>query len=307
MIGVIAYINVRGIKTVGKVATLLETLIFLPVAAMCVMSVRMWHHNPFVPLVPPHQPVFQVFGVGLALGLWLYSGYEQLSTVAEEVEEPQKSYPRALAWVAPLSMATYFVPTACALAALGSWRDWHTRYFSDAAQLIGGPWLGYAMTMAAAITFMSILNSTVLSSTRMPFAMAEDGYLSPFLTRRHPKFGTPWVAILISAAIYSVFAWNTLTQLISVYIWLRIATSVLTVLSAWQLRRKQPDLERAFRIPWGSKGLAYAVIAPLIMSGVALIASDKFGLGSGHSCCSWDLWPISFSEDVYRRDPMCFS
>ena len=237
MIGVIAYINVRGIKTVGKVATLLETLIFLPVAAMCVMSVRMWHHNPFVPLVPPHQPVFQVFGVGLALGLWLYSGYEQLSTVAEEVEEPQKNYPRALAWVVPLSMATYFVPTACALAALGNWQDWHTRYFSDAAQLIGGPWLGFAMTMAAAITFISILNSTVLSSTRMPFAMAEDGYLSPFLTRLHPRFGTPWVAILISAAIYSVFAWNTLTQLISVYIWLRIATSVLTVLSAWQLRR----------------------------------------------------------------------
>jgi len=281
MIGIIAYVNVRGIKTVGKVATLLETLIFLPVAAMCMMSVRMWHHNPFVPLVPPHQPVFQVFGVGLALGLWLYSGYEQLSTVAEEVEEPQKSYPRALAWVVPLSMATYFVPTACALAALGNWQDWHTRYFSDAAQLIGGPWLGFAMTMAAAITFISILNSTVLSSTRMPFAMAEDGYLSPFLTRLHPKFGTPWMAILISAAIYSVFAWNTLTQLISVYIWLRIATSVLTVLSAWQLRRKRPDLERAFRIPWGSKGLAYAVIAPLIMSGVALIASDKFGLRYG--------------------------
>ena len=281
MIGVIACINVRGIKTVGKVATLLETLIFLPVAAMCVMSVRMWHHNPFVPLVPPHQPVFQVFGVGLALGLWLYSGYEQLSTVAEEVEEPQKNYPRALAWVVPLSMATYFVPTACALAALGNWQDWHTRYFSDAAQLIGGPWLGFAMTMAAAITFISILNSTVLSSTRMPFAMAEDGYLSPFLTRLHPRFGTPWVAILISAAIYAVFAWNTLTQLISVYIWLRIATSVLTVLSAWQLRRKRPDLERAFRIPWGSKGLAYAVIAPLVMSGVALIASDKFGLRYG--------------------------
>jgi amino acid transporter len=281
MIGVISYVNVRGIKTVGKVATLLETLIFLPVAAMCVMSVRMWHHNPFVPLVPPHKPVFQVFGLGLALGLWLYSGYEQLSTVAQEVEEPQKNYPRALAWVVPLSMATYFVPTACALAALGNWQDWHTRYFSDAAQLIGGPWLGFAMTLAAAITFISILNSTVLSSTRMPFAMAEDGYLSSFLTRLHPRFGTPWLAILISAAIYSLLAWNSLTQLISVYIWLRIATSVMTVLSAWQLRRKRPDLERAFRIPWGRKGLGYAVLAPLTMSGVALIASDRFGLKYG--------------------------
>lgn len=280
-VAVIAYVNVRGIKMVGRVATVLETLVLFPVAAMCLMSVRLWHHNPFIPLMPPHKPVFQVFGVGLALGLWLYSGYEQLSTVAEEVEEPQRNYPRALAWVVPLSIATYFVPTACALAALGNWQEWHTRYFSDAAQLIGGPGLGFAMTMAAAITNLSILNSTVLTSTRMPFAMAEDGYMSPALTRRHPKFGTPWLAILISAAIYCLLAWNSLTQLISVYIWLRIATSLLTVLSAWQLRRKRPDLERVFRIPWGEKGLAYAVVAPLVMSGVALLASDRFALQWG--------------------------
>src|SRR5205814_9149696 len=86
---------------------------------------------------------------------------------------------------------------------------------------------------------------------------------------------------LLSAAMYCLVAWHSLSQLISVYIWLRIATSVLTVLSAWQLRRKRPDLQRTFRIPWGKKGLAYAVIAPLMMSGVAMIASDKFALKWG--------------------------
>jgi len=281
LVAFIAYVNVRGISAVGKVATVLETLIFIPVAAMCIMSVRLWRHNPFVPLIPPHKPMFQVFGVGLALGLWLYAGYEQVSSVAEEVENPQQSYPRALAWVVPLSMATYFLPTACALAALGNWQQWHTGYFSDAAQLIGGPWLSLAMTLAAAVTNISLLNSTVLTSTRMPFAMAEDGYLSPLLTRVHSRFGTPAVAILLSCGIYCLLAWKTLTQLISVYIWLRIATSVLTALSAWQLRRKQPSLERAFRIPWGNRGLAYAVIAPLLMSAVALVASDRFALKWG--------------------------
>jgi len=281
LIAAITYINVRGINLVGKVATVLEILILLPLAVMCVISVRMWDHNPFFPLVPPHRPVFEVFGVGLALGLWLYSGYEQLSAVADEVENPQGNYPRALAWVVPLSMATYFVPTACALAALGDWQQWHTGHFSRAAQLIGGPWLGLAITLAAAITNVSILNSTMLSTTRMPFAMAEDGYLSPILARIHPKYRTPWLAILVSAAIYCSLAWKSLTQLISVYMWLRIATSVLTVLSAWRLRQKRPDLERAFRIPWGDKGLAYAVIAPLLMSGVAMIASDEFALKWG--------------------------
>ena len=234
--------NVRGIGMVGQVATVLEIAILLPVAAMCLMSVRMWHHNPFVPLIPPHKPMFQVFGVGLALGIWLYSGYEQLSTVAEEVEDPQRTYPRALAWVVPLSIATYFVPAACALAALGNWQEWNTGYFSEAARLIGGPGLGFAITIAAAITSIALLNSTVLTTTRMPFAMAEDGYLSNFLTRRHPVFGTPWLAILLSAALYCSVAWVSFTQLIAVYAWLRIATSILTVLSAWQLRRTQPDM-----------------------------------------------------------------
>ena len=278
LIAMIAFVNVRGIDLVGKVATALTFVILLPIAAMCVLSVPMWHYNPFLPVVPPHRPLFQVFGIGLALGLWLYSGYEQLSTVAEEVEDARKNYARALAWVVPLSIATYFIPTACALAALGDWQKWHTRYFSDAAQLIGGSWLGLAMTLAAIVMQISILNGTVVASTRMPFAMAEDGYLPPFLTRIHPKFGTPWLAILLSSAIYALLAWKSLTQLISVYMWLRIATSLLTVLAAWQLRKKRPDLERQFRVPGGRTGLAYAVIAPILMSGVALIASDKFAL-----------------------------
>jgi amino acid transporter len=266
---------------VGRVATVLEIAILLPVAAMCLMSVRMWHHNPFVPMVPPRTPMFQVFGVGLALGIWLYSGYEQLSTVAEEVEEPQRNYPRALAWVIPLSIATYFVPAACGLAALGNWPEWNTGYFTDAARMIGGPVLALAITVAAAITSIALLNSTVLTTTRMPFAMAEDGYLSPILTRRHQVFGTPWIAIVVSAAIYCALAWASFTQLIAVYAWLRIATSVLTVLSAWRLRRTRPEMWREFRIPWGRVGLTYAVAAPIVMSAVALLASDRFGLTWG--------------------------
>jgi amino acid transporter len=280
-VALIAYLNIRGIRLVGNIATVLELSILAVIAVMCVLSVRMWHLNPFVPLIPPHKPVFQVFGVGFALGLWLYAGYEQVSSVAEEVENPQRNYPRALAWVVPMSMATYFLPTFCSLAALGHWERWHDGYFADAARLIGGPWLGLAMTLAGAAMSLSILNAMVLSTTRMPFAMAEDGYLSSALARTHSKFGTPWLAILLSAAIYCLVAWHTLSQLISVYIWLRIATSVMTVLSAWQLRRKRPELPRSFRIPWGHKGLLYAVIAPLVMSGIAMIASDKFALRWG--------------------------
>jgi amino acid transporter len=281
LVATIAYINVRGIHMVGVVAAALEIFILLPVAALCAIAATKWHYNPFSPLIPPHVPPFQVFGVGLALGLWLYSGYEQLSTVAEEVDNPQRSYPLALALVVPLSIATYFFPTMLSLAALGNWQQWHTHYFSDAAQLIGGHWLGFWMTLAAMVTNISILNATVLTSTRMPFAMAEDGYLPPLLTRKHPRYATPWIAILVSSVIYGLLAVETLTQLISVYMWLRIATTIMTVLAASRLRRSQPDLPRPFRIPWGRAGLLYVVGAPLVMSGVAALGSDRFALHWG--------------------------
>src|SRR5205814_8512481 len=153
--------------------------------------------------VPPHVPPFQVFGAGLALGLWLYSCYEQVSNVAEEVESPQRSYPRALAIVVPLSMATYFLPTMFSLAALGDWQRWHTGYFSGAAALIGGPRLGFAMSIAAMITNLSLLNATVLTSTRMPSTLAEDGYLQSAFRAGHPAYGTPWIAITVSSIIFA--------------------------------------------------------------------------------------------------------
>jgi len=288
----IAWINVRGIQMVGVVSTVLSIFVLLVVAALCIIAAIKWQHNPFLPMVPPYVPPFQVFGVGLALGLWLYSGYEQVSSVAEEVENPQRNYPIALAIVVPLSVATYFLPTMFSLAALGDWQKWHTGYFSDAALLIGGRWLGFAMTIAALITNLSLLNATVLTSTRMPSTMAEDGYLPAAFSARHPRYGTPWIAIIVSSIICALLAQKTMVQLLTVYVWLRIGVTVLTVLSSWQLRATQPDLARPFRIPWGRAGMLYVIFAPLAMSVVALAGSDPFAR-------KWGPVPLVLGPVVY--------
>jgi amino acid transporter len=296
LISLLAYINIRGIRMVGMVATILEFSVLLPVLVLCGIAAAKWHHNPFHPVIPPHVPPFQVFGVGLALGLWLYSGYEQCSSVAEEIENPQRSYPLALAIVVPLSIATYFLPTLFSLAALGNWQEWNTAYLSTAARLIGGGWLGFLMTVAAMLCNISLLNATILTSTRMPSSMSEDGYLPPLFAAKHPKFGTPWIAILISSAIYALLAFHTIAQLLTVYVWLRILVTLLTVLAAWRMRRLQPEMKRPFRIPWGRAGLAYVIIAPILMSGVALIGSDKFAL-------KWGPVPVALGIGAYFLFP----
>ncbi len=292
LIAVITWVNILGIQMVGKFATALELFMFIPVVAMVVLGLSHWQHNPFVPLVPPHQAFSKVFGVGLALGIWLYSGYEQLSSVAEDVENPQRTYPRALAMVIPLSIATYFLPPFAALAALGNWQQWHDGYFSTAALLIGGAWLGHLMTVGAMVGNVALLNSTMLTATPMPFTLAEDGYLPKFLTQRHPRYGTRWIAILISAAIYASLALNSLGELISIYVWLRAATTVMTVLSAWGLRRKRPDLPRGFIIPGGNLGLLYVVAMPIAMTYVVLRYSDPVAL-------RWGPWALGAGPVVY--------
>ena len=300
LISFLAYINVRGIQMVGAVATILGFSVLIPVFLLCGIAATKWHFNPFQPMIPPHVPPYQIFGVGLALGLWLYSGYEQCSSVAEEIENPQRSYPRALAIVLPLSITTYFLPMLFSLAALGNWQEWQTAYLSVAARLIGSNWLGFLMTIAAMLCNMSLLNATVLTSTRMPSSMSEDGYLSPLFAAKHPQFGTPWIAILISSAIYALLAFHTMAHLLTVYVWLRILVTVLTVLAAWRLRRLRPQLHRPFRIPGRTMGLAYVVIAPIVMGVVALIGSDKFAL-------KWGPLPVALGVVAYFVLPKCNS
>ena len=307
LIAVITYVNVRGIQMVGRVSTLLEIFVLLPILLLSIAGLTQWKHNPFVPFVPPNRPSFQVFGVGLALGVWLYSGYEQLSTVAEEVENPRRTFPRALAFVVPLSIATYFLPTLSSLAALDNWQAWHSDYFGIAARAIGGPTLGAWVALAAMVANVALLNSTVLASTRMPFAMAEDGFLPKPLTRLHTRFGTPAISIVTSGIIYATLAVFSLTQLIAVYAWLRVATSVMTVLSAGKLRQSRPDMPRPFLIPGGRRGLLYAVIAPVLLAIVATVGSvgdsvqrnDRLVLFSGPGVIL--LGPIAYLAYARRR------
>ena len=95
------------------------------------------------------------------------------------------------------------------------------------------------------------------------------------------RYSTPWLAIVVSAVIYALLAWQSLGRLISIYIWLRSATTVLTVLSAWKLRRSQPDLPRSFVVPGGKAGLFYVVGAPILMGLVALLGGDRLATIGG--------------------------
>src|SRR6266849_10629343 len=171
-IALVGLLNFLGIRLVGMVTLLLLLLQMAPVAVFTYFGFTHARFNPFHPLMPPDHPWREVYGVGLALGLWIYSGYEQLSTVIEEVEDPARNFPRGLAIVVPLAVISFFLPVAAALTAAGNWQKWQTGYMVTAARSVGGPWLQLAMFGAAAICAFILLDSTILSVTRIPFTMS---------------------------------------------------------------------------------------------------------------------------------------
>jgi amino acid transporter len=270
----LAYANIRGIRIAGWLAVALQVAVLIPVAWLCVAALFQWQHNPLVPFVPPDRPWVSVFGAGLALIMWNYAGYEQLTSVAEEVREPERNYVRALAWTTPLAVLTYILPMALALAALGNWSEWKTGYIVTAAGAVGGPLLGVGMLAASVIAVAALSNSTILSTTRMPFALAQDGYLPRWLAAVHPRYGTPARAIVLSTIVYCLLAVTSVVELVAIYLWLRIATSLLTLYSVWRLRRTMPEAKRSFRIPGGALGLAYVVALPTLLCAVGIYYSD---------------------------------
>ncbi|HUO33465.1 MAG TPA: APC family permease [Candidatus Acidoferrum sp.] len=273
---VLAYLNARGIQVAGWLSIVLLVAVMVPVAALCVLSLVHWRFNPVVPFVPPGKPFGSVFGEGLALAMWNYAGYEQLSSMTGEMKDAQKTFVRLLAWMTPLNVLTYVLPTTLALAALGNWQEWKTDYIVTASRMIGGEWLGAAMLIAAMIGTLSLSNSTILYTTRIPATMAEDGYLPEWLGKIHPRFKTPARAILASTIVYCILARYPVEDMVNIYIWTRIATTLLTIFAAAAMRGKAPGAKRAFRIPGGKTGLAYVLIFPAILCAVKIAQSENY-------------------------------
>jgi len=273
-LALVASINIFGIRLVGNLTLVLLIMSFVPVVTFIVLGYHRAHFNPFHPFMPIDRPWREAYGVGLALALWSYSGYEQLSTVIEEVEKPTRNFPLGLAIVVPLTVVIYVCSLSAGLAALGNWREWQTGYMVTAARLIGGAGLGTAMFAASAIANFILLESTMLSVTRVPLTMAEDGYLRPELAKVSARFGTPVRSIVLTTAFCAMLALFSVTQLIAVYAWTRMATSLLTLFSFWVMRRKFPDLPRSFRAPGGTLGAVGIVVLPTLLFAWAMINSD---------------------------------
>lgn len=273
LIWLLNYLNVRGIEVVGRSAILLSIILLIPFAIMLVIGIANWQHNPFSPFVVPGKTAVAGFGSAIVLAIWLYSGYDKLSAATEEVENPQHNFPPALFLAATMAMLSYLLPTLAGLAAQGDWEKWSGAYFSTIAGDMGGPWLGHAMTIGALCSNALLLNVTMLSTSRLPFTIAQDGFLPRFLANRHLRFGTPTPALFWCSITYSLLSLFDFTQLTIIYAWFQMSSYILLYINVWVMRRTHAETPRPFKIPFGKPGLFLAMFPTCFFALVAIAST----------------------------------
>jgi len=262
--------NLRGAPAVGEDSVWLFILLLAPFGLFIVLA--LWRGVTHHPAMQWAQPVSDsALSTGVLVALWNYMGWDNASTVAQEVENPQRNYPRAMIASTILVAVTYILPIAAmAIAGLSS-AGFTTGDWVTAATTLGGPLLGFAVVAGGAITGVGMFNALVMSYSRLPMAMAEEGMLPKVVARRNSR-GVPWVSVALCGLSWALALQLPFTKLISIDLILYGSSLLLEFVALVVLRIHEPKLERPFKA--GNLAIASLLgVGPALLIGYALYAS----------------------------------
>jgi amino acid transporter len=219
---------------------------------------------------------------GLLICMWNYMGWDNASTIATEVERPQRTYPRAMVAAVVLVTLTYIVPVAAVWMTGLPASAWETGSWADIAGLLGGPLLRIGLVLGGMMSAFGMFNALVMSYSRLPLAMALDGMLPrvfALLNRRR----APWVAILGCAIGWALCLGLGFERLVTIDILLYGASLLLEFVALVALRIREPELARPFRVPGGILGAIAIGIPPVLLLAFDMVRSQTervFGMSS---------------------------
>jgi amino acid transporter len=269
---VCAALNIMGVKVVSTTSLWLFFALSAPFAAIFVLAPFKIHALANAVTKPTTSNV-DILG-GLLICMWNYMGWDNASTIATEVERPQRTYPRAMLVAVAIVCITYVLPFAAMWMTGLPASAWETGAWADVAQLMGGPVLRIALVAGGMMSGFGMFNALVMSYSRLPLAMAQDGMLPKVFAKLHPKSRAPWVAIL-ALAIGWGFALNLgFERLVTLDIVIYGASLVLEFLALVVLRFREPELKRPFRVPGGLFGAIAVGIPPTLLLGFAVVNSE---------------------------------
>ena len=230
----------------------------------------------YFPLVPEGSFAVPAFGLALVSTLWAFDGWADLAYNGGEVKDPQKTLPRALIGGTLMVIAIYLLANLAYLAVLPIEEIRVSKLVAaDVAQRVIGPVGVVFVSVTVMISTFGTLNTVLFTSPRIFFAMADDGLFFKSVASVHPRYGTPWVAIALTAGLGATFVLlRSFEQLADAFVTSFLPFYFLAVASIFRLR-KRPDYQPSFRCPGYPVVPGIFMFAVLYLLGNALVQESS--------------------------------
>ena len=274
-----AALNLAGIRVVGLTSLWLFFLLSAPFAVIVTMSPLKLGTLAVAGAAPATTSLGLLGGVLVAM--WNYMGWDNASTIAQEVERPQRTYPRAMIAAVILVSLTYVLPffavylTGIPSSAFGADGSWATIAGQVGGSILGFEWLRFLIVLGGMMSAFGMFNALVMSYSRLPLAMAQDGMLPGIFGKLHPRTRAPWVAITTCAIGWGLCLGLGFERLVTIDILLYGSSLLLEFAALIVLRYREPALPRPFRVPGGLAGAWLAGVCPLLLLGFAAVHGEK--------------------------------
>ena len=266
------YVGIKWGALVQNVTTLAKTGALLAIIVLALVIGLPQTGGHFTPAVPPGSFDTARFGLALVSVLWVYDGWADVSFVGGEVQDPQRNLPRVLIGGTLIVITLYALANVAYLAVLPVEEIRHSKLVAAdvADKLVGITGVAF-VSIAVMISTFGTLNGSVMTGSRILFAMAADGALFKPIAIVHPKFQTPSVAIALEAGLGVLFVLlGTFEQLADTFVTAIVPFYALAVGAVFILRRK-PEYQPPFRVPGYPVVPAIFIVATILLLGNAII------------------------------------
>jgi len=275
MIALCTVWNLAGVRAMGEGSVALNIALLAPFAVLIVVALA--HGRTETAVAIPVRNADLLGGVLIAM--WNYMGWDNLSTIAGEVESPQRTYSRAMFGAVTLVVVSYMLPVAAVARTGLDPNAWTEGGWVDVARVVGGDALAVAIALAGIIGAVGSFGALMMSFTRLPGVMAEDGYLPRIFTRTN-RAGAPWVAILVSAVCWAACYPLGFERSLILDVLLTGLSILLEFWALLALRIREPNLARPYRVPGGTAGAVLVGLPPLGLMIAALVRNNSEEIGS---------------------------
>jgi amino acid transporter len=287
-----SWLNWRGLKLVGAVTIVFVLAVLLPFAVLVVIAVTQHFHVATWfrdrPFVSHSMADIQWFPL-LNTVVWCLNYFDSASTLAGEVDEPNKNIPSALFWCVGVAISGYVLPIlACAAALPG--QTWATGFWVQAGLEIGGPLLQWWIFSAAMVSFSGQFLSSQATVTYELLGMAELGQLPTCFMTRNSE-GVPMWSLLLSVVMVLgtlTASNNNLVVAISLANAIYSIAEIINYAAFIWLRWKHPTLNRPYRTPLGILGCLVMLTCPFLLSLCMVVSpywTGQWGVGVAIIVC----------------------